>query len=180
MKGVIFTEFTNMVDDVFSPAVTEEIISACDLPSGGAYTSVGDYGHGELIALVGALAARSEQPARELVRAFGAHLAAHFARVRPEVFRSMTDAFELMENVDGLIHGDVRKLYPNAELPTIACERRTPDQLIVDYRSPRGLGDAAEGLIAGVIAHYGAPIDLTRQDMADTGGEQWVRFTLTR
>lgn len=180
MKGVIFTEFTNMVDDVFSPAVTEEIIDACDLPSGGAYTSVGDYAHDELLALVGALAARSEWRAKDLVRAFGTHLAAHFANIRSDVFENMDDAFELLESVDGLVHGDVRKLYPDAELPSLACERPSPDTLILDYRSPRGLGDAAEGLIAGVIAHYGAPIDVARQDQTHTGGDQWVRFTLTR
>ena len=41
MKGIIFTEFMQMVEDRFSIEVAEEIIDAATLPSGGSYTSLG-------------------------------------------------------------------------------------------------------------------------------------------
>ena len=51
MKGVIFTEFLGMVADRFSEDMVDDIIEASDLPSGGAYTAVGIYDHGEIVAL---------------------------------------------------------------------------------------------------------------------------------
>jgi len=43
MKGIIFTEFLEMVEDRFSPEIADRIIEAADLPSGGAYTAIGTY-----------------------------------------------------------------------------------------------------------------------------------------
>ena len=43
LKGLVFREFLEMVDQTISPEVTEKIISSCDLPSNGVYTSVGTY-----------------------------------------------------------------------------------------------------------------------------------------
>jgi Haem-NO-binding len=52
MKGVVFTEFIEMVEDRFSPEMADRIIERAKLPSGGAYTTVGTYDHGEMIQLV--------------------------------------------------------------------------------------------------------------------------------
>lgn len=45
MKGIIFTEFLEMVEDRFSPEIADRIIEASDLPSRGVYTAVGTYDH---------------------------------------------------------------------------------------------------------------------------------------
>ena len=55
MLGIVFSEFTEMVEEVFSAEMVEKILDDCDLESGGAYTSVGSYSHTEIISLVGAL-----------------------------------------------------------------------------------------------------------------------------
>ncbi len=52
MKGMVFTEFLEMVEDRFSPEIADRIITASDLRSGGAYTAVGTYEHSEMIQLV--------------------------------------------------------------------------------------------------------------------------------
>ena len=38
MKGVVFTEFLEMVEDIFSPDIADQIVEEADLPSGGVYT----------------------------------------------------------------------------------------------------------------------------------------------
>ncbi len=43
MKGIVFTEFLDMVDSVYSPEVVEDIIEASELASAGPYTAVGTY-----------------------------------------------------------------------------------------------------------------------------------------
>ncbi len=45
MKGVVFTEFIEMVEDQFSADMVDDIIDDAQPPSGGAYTAVGTYDH---------------------------------------------------------------------------------------------------------------------------------------
>ena len=54
MKGIVFTEFLEMVEDRFSLDMVDDLIDDCDLPSGGVYTAVGTYSHEEIVALVSA------------------------------------------------------------------------------------------------------------------------------
>ena len=55
MKGMIFTEFLEMVENAYGWEVQENIIDAAALPNDGAYTAVGTYDHQELVSLVVAL-----------------------------------------------------------------------------------------------------------------------------
>jgi hypothetical protein len=55
MKGIIFTEFLKMVEDVFSPEIADRVISESGSSTGGAYTTVGTYDHHELINMVSRL-----------------------------------------------------------------------------------------------------------------------------
>ncbi|TMO53504.1 hypothetical protein CWC18_21130, partial [Pseudoalteromonas aurantia] len=71
MKGIIFTEFMEMVEDRFSEDVAEEIIELADLPSGGSYTSLGTYSHAEVLNLVTCLSQVSGAKIEDLVQAFG-------------------------------------------------------------------------------------------------------------
>jgi len=52
MKGIVFNEFIEMVEDKFGEDMVDDIIDESDLPSGGAYTTVGTYDHGELVTMV--------------------------------------------------------------------------------------------------------------------------------
>ena len=54
MKGIVFSEFIEMVEEKFSPEVMDEVIEAASakLDSAGSYTSVGVYDHLELVELV--------------------------------------------------------------------------------------------------------------------------------
>ena len=45
MKGIVFTEFFELVEDKFGLEVVQQIIDECKLESEGIYTSVGTYSH---------------------------------------------------------------------------------------------------------------------------------------
>ena len=61
-----------------------------------------------------------------------------------------------------MIHIEVRKLYPDAELPTLKASAHGPDGLRLTYRSPRCMADFAEGLIEGAAAHFAQPLAIAR------------------
>ena len=166
MKGIVFSEFSEMVEEVFSPEVLDRIIDQADLPSGGAYTSVGTYDHVEMLALVTCLSAETGIAVDELVRTFGRRLAERFTVLYPGFFADVDNTFEFLETIEDHVHVEVRKLYPDAELPTFQATR-DGDHLTMVYQSRRPFADLAEGLIAGCGEYFGESIDIERRDLRD-------------
>jgi len=149
MKGVVFTEFLEMVEGRFSPDLVDEIIEECNLPSGGVYTAVGTYHHDEMIDLVARLAEKTETSAPELICGFGEYLFSRFHELHPQFFQDLDSSFAFLQRIEDYIHVEVRKLYPEAELPSFECEVPKPGCLRLTYRSRRPFAALAEGLIRG-------------------------------
>src|SRR5262245_60067748 len=108
MKGVVFTEFLDFVGQRFGEDMVDDIIDACPLASGGAYTAVGTYDHGEIVALVSALSERTGTPVHELVKAFGGQLSVTFERGYPAFFSRSAHFFDFLESIEAHIHIEVR------------------------------------------------------------------------
>ncbi|MGG7519628.1 heme NO-binding domain-containing protein [Allorhizobium undicola] len=161
MKGIVFTEFLQFVGDMWNEDLADDLIEASDLPSGGAYTSVGTYDHAEMVRLVSELSARTERSPQDLLFCFGQHLAGRFATLFPAFFAGAGGLFDFLESVDNHIHVEVLKLYPDAELPRFTTLERTGDVLTLRYTSARHMEDLAVGLIHGAAAHFGKPVSVT-------------------
>lgn len=175
MKGMVFTEFLEMVEAKFSADMVDDIIEDSDLPNRGAYTAVGTYDHEELVKMVVALSKRTNIAAPALVQVFGEHLFGRFNALYPSFFAGVTSALDFLEGIETIIHTEVRKLYPDAQLPKFEC-KRAPDGLSMLYSSPRHFGDLAEGLIRGAVAHFGGGVDVIRLNQPD--GD--ILFTMRR
>jgi Haem-NO-binding len=178
MKGVVFTEFLDMVADAYSPETADDLVEGNTLASGGAYTSVGTYDSRELAVMVATLSDRVETPVPTLLCAYGERLFARFLDLYPHLLASPEDAFVFLSGIEAVIHAEVRKLYPDAELPEFDVTWDGDDVLILDYRSPRCLADLADGLIRGALEHFASPATLRREDIDADGSA--ARFTLTR
>jgi hypothetical protein len=178
MKGVVFTEFIEMVEQKFSTSVANRLLDESDLPSGGAYTAVGTYDHQELVSMVVKLSEISGLPIPVLIKTFGIYLFGRFYALYPAFFEGVTSALDFLTRIENIIHAEVLKLYPDADLPyfEIAC----PDSntVIMTYHSERHFGDLAEGLIEACIEHFGKPLNLTRENLNEPG--QPVRFTIRK
>ena len=176
MKGIVFTEFIEMVETKFSPELADDLLDSCDLPSGGAYTSVGTYDHTEMATLITALSERIELPVSQCIHTFGVYLFERFNALYPTFFDGHTCALDFLAGIEDVIHVEVKKLYPDAQLPRFDIERPHTNTLIMTYRSERHLGDLAHGLIEQCIRHFDQSIELQREDLDDP--ERPVRFTL--
>jgi hypothetical protein len=176
---MVFTEFLDMVESAYSADFVDDLIDACELPSGGAYTSVGTYDHREIVTLVTALSARTGVPVPDLVRRFGGWLFGRFHELYPDYFTRAPTLFDLLDSVEHYIHREVAKLYPDAQLPRFDTERPDAATLVMLYRSPRGMEDLAEGLIRAAIEHYAEPVELQRDGGGDAA-QRGVRFVLRR
>lgn len=179
MKGVIFTEFLDMVDRKFGPDCMDDLIDETDPPSGGAYTAVGTYRCAEMMAFVAALEKRSGLSSASLLRAYGHHLFGRFVVRYPELIAGYNDSFALLRVIDDTIHAEVRKLYDDAELPRFDCTVHGADSMTMVYRSLRPLSDLAQGLIEGCADHYRERIAIGRKDSRE-GDFNVSVFDITR
>jgi hypothetical protein len=178
MKGIVFTEFIDLVTAKFGEAAIDRVITECNLPSGAAYTAVGTYDHAELMTMVRRLAHATGVPVPSLLKDFAEHLFTRFAARYPHFFVGVTSSFCLLSRIEGYIHVEVRKLYPDAELPSIVCERRSENEMVLTYRSTRPLAAFAEGLMLGAIAHFGETVEVIKTDCAED--DTYVRFELRK
>ncbi len=116
MKGAVFTEFLELVEQKFGLEMVDRVMSkGCPFHQG--YTTVGTYDHQQLIDMVVELGSATQLPPSALVRAFGEHLFGRFLKAYPDAFRGVHCTFDLLRNVESVIHVEVLKLNPDAELP---------------------------------------------------------------
>lgn len=178
MKGMVFVELLQMAEQAMGEEAVDDIIETCDLPSGGAYSAVGNYPCAELMTLVQAFSAQTGAPENDLQRAFGRWMHERFVVSYPAFFRDKPDALAMLAAIEGEVHVEVRKLYPDVELPTFETERLSPDVLRLTYRSPRPLSDFCHGLVEGCLDHFGRAAVIERRDLSQAG-ESVAEFTIT-
>ncbi|MES2818929.1 MAG: heme NO-binding domain-containing protein [Pseudomonadota bacterium] len=180
MLGMVFTEFLEMVEQRYSPELADQMLTETGLPNDGAYTAVGYYPYEEMQALVATLSRLTGSSASILIQVYGEHLFQRFVELYPQMLQHCHDAFSLLASVDGHVHQEVHKLYPQTQLPTFETAEHTPVRLVLIYRSSRGLADLAEGLIRGCIRHYGEAICVRREDLPVSDGISTTCFEMTR
>lgn len=180
MKGVIFTEFIEMLELQQSPTFVDDLLDSSDLQSGGAYTAVGTYDARELTVLVQATAVRLGITEQQVFRDYGRVLFARLAALYPQFVEGHAGTFSFLERLSWLHYSEVVKLYPDGQVPEFEVTRGRDDGAVMTivYRSPRYLGDLAEGLLRGVVDYFGESITITRDDLRPDGS--LVQFTLTR
>lgn len=179
MKGVVFVELLKMAEESFGEEAVDEVLDACDLASGGAYTTVGTYPCSELVEIVTQLSAKSGIPGAELQRKFGHWMMDMFAEHYPDFFKDKADSFDMLEAIDGEVHVEVRKLYPDAELPRFQTERTEDGALNMHYTSARPLVPFCQGLIEATLEEFKetGSVEMLRQDADNTGAIFAVRRT---
>jgi len=178
MKGVVFTEFVEFVEDQFGLDVADDMIDNSELPSGGSYTAVGTYDHTEMVELVTQLHKLTDKPVDGLIFAYGKHLFTRFAAGYHHFFEGVKSSFEFLLQIENHIHVEVRKLYADAELPSFEYPHVSSNRLEMIYRSQRAFGDLAAGLIEGCIEHFGEQISVEREAIASDEGNA-IKFVLT-
>ncbi|GAA0283647.1 heme NO-binding domain-containing protein [Alteraurantiacibacter aestuarii] len=160
MKGIIFTELVNFMEEGFGLVFADEVLVEADLPDGGAFTSVGSYPATNALKMVSIASVKSGVPVDELCQKYGSYLFQRFTVLFPDIMKLYTSVDELLDHVGPHIHEEVRILYPGAKPPSVTT-RRENGVLVVSYQSHRPLAHIAYGLIRQSIEHYGDERELT-------------------
>ena len=175
MRGLIFTELFELVEDKFGYELLDDIIVESELPNDGAYVSTGNYPFSELLTIVVKLHEHSKIPIPDLLEVFGEYLFEKLLGSHPQ-FKGVTDIIDFLENVETYIHIEVKKLYPDAELPKFDIVSKDDKSFTFYYISTKQLHHLAKGLIVGASKYFDQPIDI-QMDVQENGS---ALFTVTR
>lgn len=166
MKGILFFEFLEFLENRIGETETQEIIDNADLKSNGAYSRVGFYDYQELIQLLTGAASQTGEPAEALLQAYAEHLFGVFKRDYSVFFENTHHAIDMLKTIDDHIHVEVKKLYPDAELPKFEYEEKG-DQLHLHYESPRPLAGVALALVNACLSCFDNKQELAEYTIAD-------------
>ncbi len=154
MKGVVFVEFVNLLDELLGVEGTEELIEEAQLESEGAYTTTGNYPSMEMHCMVGLLSQKLDLPVETLHDSFGQYLFKKFTVRYAHLIEESNSGFEILKKIDDHIHPEVLKLYPKSSLPSFRYEQPEENILHLHYTSERFLPNLATGLIKAAMEHF--------------------------
>jgi hypothetical protein len=172
MKGVIFNLLEEAVREEHGEDTWDDLLESAGLE--GAYTSLGNYPHEDLVKLVGAASEALSIPGDDIVRWFGRRALAMLAERYPKFFEPHRTTRGLLLSLNDIIHPEVRKVYPGAEAPEFDYDLSHDDALVMSYRSSRQLCAFAEGLIEGAAEHYGEKVAIEQSECSKRGGSRCV------
>lgn len=178
MKGLVFTTFYAHVEERYGVDMLEDVIEDADLPNKGAFTSVGTYPFQHMVALVSALSKRASKPLPRVLEDFGHACFGKWVAYVPSHFENKS-LFDILESIDNFHEHEVRKLYPDAELPSFKVESRDDRMLVLNYFSCKPLADLATGVIKGAASHLGEPVEVKHWPVTN-GAQAHVRFEISR
>lgn len=166
MKGIIFNLVEEAVCTRFGEPVWDHLLTEAGLAGG--YTSMGNYPHEEIHALVDVASTTIGAPRDEVLRVIGQDATTGLARHYPHFFGAHEHAADLVLTLNDVIHPEVRKIHAAARPPEFVFSH-DGDDLLVEYHSHRGLCALADGMIVGAAVHYGERAEVTHDSCAREG-----------
>jgi heme-NO-binding protein len=156
MKGVVFDLLEQAVVAKYGEDTWDDLLGRAGL--GGAYTSLGNYPDEHLGRLVEQASIALGVPDQDVIRWFGREALPLLAASYPEFFSPHTTTRSFLFTLNDIIHPEVRKVYPGADVPWFDISESANGEIAMGYDSQRQLCAFAEGLIQGAAAHYGEPV----------------------
>ncbi len=178
MKGIVFTEFLDLVEQKFGLEMVDTIIDESDLPSQGIYTSIGTYNFSEMLSLLTNLSKRTSLSIDDLLLVYAEHFFGVIGESYPTFLEQYNDPIEMLSSIENHIHVEVRKIYPDAELPVFIVEEKTKNKLIMIYKSSRAMYSFGKGLMNKTFEHFNAKATILVEKLKEDGTE--VKFSIIR
>ncbi|MDB4297727.1 heme NO-binding domain-containing protein, partial [Flavobacteriaceae bacterium] len=110
MKGIIFTEFLELVEEKFGLEMVDTIIENSNLKSEGAYTAVGTYEFSEMLQLITHLSENTALAIDDLLMVYAEHLFKALIGMHPNLVSFYKGPMELLASIENHIHVEVKKI----------------------------------------------------------------------
>jgi hypothetical protein len=160
VKGIIFNLAEEVVSREHGEDMWDRILDGAGLS--GSYTSLGSYPDSDLFAILAEGGRLLGEDAQTMLRTVAEGAMPLLAKRYPHFFDPHKDTLSFVLTLNDIIHPEVRKLYPGAQVPTFSYDQHGPNSLTMGYRSERRLCLLAEGFLTGAARHYGQQVMVTQ------------------
>lgn len=178
MKGIVFTEFLDLVEEKFGLETVDDIIENSDLKSNGVYTSIGTYDFSEMLQLLNHLSNKTKLTIDQLLLTYGEHFFGVIERSYSSFLKEFSDPIDMLASIENHIHIEVVKIYPDAELPTFDIIERTKNSLILIYKSTRAMHHFGLGLMNKTFEYFNSSATIVLENINKDGTE--VKFIINK
>ncbi len=168
MHGIVFSQLRKYVETKQGSGAWSTLLKHAQLENR-AYLSVSEYPDAEMEALVSAAATISGQPATIVLEDFGVFIAPQLMNMYRHLISGEWKTLDVIEKTEKTIHDVVRVQTPGAKLPVLHAIRRSEDEVVLIYRSPRKLCAFAIGIARGVARHFNETIEVTQTKCMHNG-----------
>ena len=176
MKGVVFTELIEMIENECGLEVLDQVLEETKLS--GVYTTVGDYPESELFAILDSLGKATGLSTQEMLMGFSKCFFHMLSSQYQNFFEMHKTSFDFLSALDSYIHPEALQLYPGASVPGFAPKRISETKLELIYTSKRKMPILARGLIEQTSAFYKEKLKV-EELMLEADGSV-VKFILTK
>ena len=111
MKGIVFTEFLDLIENKFGLEMVDKIISQSKLESKGSYTSIGTYSFSEMLQLLHNLELQTGISKDNLLLIYGEYFFNVIKTNYTDLLSSFKDPIEMLASIENHIHVEVKKIY---------------------------------------------------------------------
>lgn len=170
MKGIVFNLLEQAVSSEHGEDLWDDLLDEAGLD--GAFTSLGDYADSQFFALRRVASKALALTEGDFERWFGSMAIPRLAKSYPELFEPHRSAHGLVLALNSIIHPEVRKLYPGADVPVFGYEVASDQVVSVRYRSTRKMCAFAEGLIQGAATHFSERVVIEQTTCMHRGDEE--------
>jgi len=171
MKGMVFNLLEEFVVDNYGQDAFEDIYESTKLQTTDPFVGPATYPDKDFMALVETACQKLNVPLADAVRAFGKYCFPKLVEIEPSFVNNPKNAKDFLKTVHDIIHVEVKKLHPDAELPTFEYNDPGKNQLQMIYNSPKKLCIFAEGLIKGCGEHYKEKISCKQIKCCNNGDD---------
>ncbi|MBO2012822.1 heme NO-binding domain-containing protein [Hymenobacter negativus] len=105
-------------------------------------------------ALIGHAAEMTGLSAGELHEKFGEYLVPDLMYMYQKLLRPEWKTLDMLEHTELTMHKKVRQEHAENAPPVLDVRRLGPDELVIDYVSPRRMSGLAVGIVRGLAAYY--------------------------
>lgn len=107
-----------------------------------------------IYALVGHAAEMTGLSAGELHEKFGEYLVPDLMYMYQKLLKPEWKTLDMLENTELTMHNKVREEHSENSPPVLEVSRLGPNELMIDYVSPRRMGGLAVGIVRGLAVYY--------------------------
>jgi len=175
MKGIVYNILENLIVEKFGDEVMEEIYDETEFTSDvPPFVGPETYPSSDLLLVVASLSQKTNLPVGDLVYEFGKYMFPVLAGKYPVFLEDMDTPLEFLKSVHEIIHIEVKKLFEDANPPTVMIEELTSNRAKVYYRSERKLCRLLEGLLEGVADHFDQNVSYSHQKCMHDGNPECI------